>query len=111
MNELTDGIRFIKGIGEARAKALEKLDIFTLYDLVSYFPRDYEDRSAVKYIADVTDGESCCVKATVATAPTLARIRKGMELVKFRIADESGAANVTFFNQSYVKRNIVRGGV
>ncbi len=111
MNELNGGIRFIKGIGEARAKALEKLDIHTLYDLVSYFPRDYEDRSAVKPIADVQDGENCCVKAVVATAPTLARIRKGMELVKFRIADESGAANVTFFNQSYVKRNIARGGV
>ncbi|MBO4330804.1 MAG: ATP-dependent DNA helicase RecG [Oscillospiraceae bacterium] len=110
MNALTDGIRFIKGIGEARAKALEKLDIYTLYDLVSYFPRDYEDRSRVKNIADVLDGEYCCVKATAVTAPVLARIRKGMELVKFRIADESGAAGVTFFNQSYVKKNVLRGG-
>ncbi len=38
MEELSGGIRFIKGIGEQRARALEKLGIFTLYDLVSYFP-------------------------------------------------------------------------
>ena len=44
MPELSTSVRYIKGIGEQRAKSLEKLRIFTLRDLISYFPRDYEDR-------------------------------------------------------------------
>jgi ATP-dependent DNA helicase RecG len=107
--DLNSGLNFIKGIGEQRVRLLEKLEIFTLYDLVSYFPRDYQDRSVIKGLDDIIDGETACVRAYVTSAPVLNRIRKGMELVKFKIADNSGSANVTFFNQSYVKNNIKRG--
>lgn len=103
MAELDGGIRFIKGIGEQRAKLLSKLGINTLRELLNYFPRDYEDRTAIKRIADVADGESVCILASVVSPPTLARIRRGMELVKFRISDGSGSANVTFFNKSWLK--------
>ena len=44
MAELSTNVRYIKGIGETRAKALEKLGITTLRDLIGYFPRTYEDR-------------------------------------------------------------------
>ena len=47
MSDLSTDVRYIKGIGEARAKALSKLEIRTLYDLISYFPRTWEDRSAL----------------------------------------------------------------
>jgi ATP-dependent DNA helicase RecG len=109
MAELNDSIQFIKGIGEQRAKSLLKLGIVTLNDLVSYFPRDYQDRSEIKELDTIKDGDMACVKALVVSSPVLSRIRKGMELVKFRIADGGGTANVTFFNQSYVKNNIKRG--
>lgn len=109
MAELNDSIQFIKGIGEQRAKSLLKLGIVTLNDLVSYFPRDYQDRSEIKELDTIKDGDTACVKALVVSSPVLSRIRKGMELVKFRIADGGGTANVTFFNQSYVKNNIKRG--
>ena len=42
MAELSTNVRYIKGIGETRAKALEKLGITTLRDLIGYFPRTYE---------------------------------------------------------------------
>ena len=35
----------LRGVGPARAAALQRLGIFTLYDLLAYFPRDYEDRT------------------------------------------------------------------
>ena len=50
MPELKTDIRYIKGIGEQRAKSLAKLDIFTLRDLISYFPRAYDDRRAARMI-------------------------------------------------------------
>ena len=53
MPELTTDIRYIKGIGEKRAEALGRLGIRTLGDLLCYFPRDYEDRTAVRPLAEL----------------------------------------------------------
>ena len=109
MPELSTSVRYIKGIGEQRAKSLEKLRIFTLRDLISYFPRDYEDRRTFRKIRDLEPGETACVTAMAAASPTLNRVRKGMELVKVRAVDETGALDVTFFNQVYMKDNLKAG--
>ena len=109
MPDLTTDVRYVKGIGEQRAKGLEKLGIRTLRDLISYFPRAYDDRRAYKKIKDLVDGENACVEALAAAAPTLNRIRKGLELVKLRAVDETGALDVTFFNQTYRKDNLHAG--
>ncbi|MBR3475312.1 MAG: ATP-dependent DNA helicase RecG [Oscillospiraceae bacterium] len=109
MAELKTEIRYLKGIGEKKAQAFHKLGVFTLYDLLSFFPRRYEDRSVYKPIALAENGESVCIRAMAADTPRLARIRKGLDLVKFRVVDESGMAEITYFNQSYRKDNIVKG--
>ena len=109
MPELSTGVRYVKGIGEQRARSLEKLGIRTLRDLISYFPRAYDDRRSSKRIKDLTEGESACVEAMVAAPPTLSCIRKGLELVKLRAVDETGALDVTFFNQAYWKDNLQSG--
>ena len=109
MPELSTSVRYIKGIGEQRAKSLEKLRIFTLRDLISYFPRDYEDRRTFRKIRDLEPGETACVTAMAAASPTLNRVRKGMELVKLRAVDETGALDVTFFNQTYMRDHIRAG--
>ncbi len=109
MANLQTDVRYIKGIGEKKAKALNKLGIHTLYDLVSFFPRRYEDRSQYKPIALTQDGESVCICALVAGSPQLSRIRRGLDLVRLKAVDESGEVNITFFNQPYVKDNLQRG--
>ena len=109
MADLNTDVRYIKGIGEKKALALNKLGVFSLYDLVSFFPRKYEDRSQIRPIAEALDGETVCIRALVADTPRLMRIRRGMELVKFRAVDESGAVDITYFNQNYVKDNLNRG--
>ena len=109
MTDLNTDARYIKGIGEKKAQALAKLGVFSLYDLVSYFPRKYEDRSTVMPIALTSGGESVCIEALVADTPRLTRVRRGLELVKLRAVDESGSVDITFFNQPYAKDNLVRG--
>ena len=109
MTDLNTDVRYIKGIGEKKAQALAKLGVFSLYDLVSYFPRKYEDRSTVMPIALTSGGESVCIEALVADTPRLTRVRRGLELVKLRAVDESGSVDITFFNQPYAKDNLVRG--
>ena len=103
MASLHTDIRYIKGVGEARARSLAKLGITDLFSLLSYFPRAYEDRRAYKTIAGLTPGEMSCVCAVVAGEPKLSRIRKGLDLVKLRVVDETGALELTYFNQSYLK--------
>lgn len=109
MSDLKTDVRYIKGIGEQRAKSLEKLGIATLRDLISWFPRRYDDRRAAKRIMDLVPGESACVSAMIATAPKVSRVRKGMELVKVRAVDDTGALDITFFNQTWLKDHLKVG--
>ena len=109
MADLTTDARYIKGIGEQRAKALEKLGLRTLRDLIGWFPRRYEDRTALCPIAELPPGETACTAAMVASPPTVSFIRKGLDLVKVRAVDDSGALDVTFFNQLWLKSNLIQG--
>lgn len=109
MTKLSDDVRYLKGIGEQRAKALAKLGISTLRDLITYFPRAYEDRSQSVPIALLLDGQVACVHGLVTTKPTLSNVRRGMDIVKLRVADDSGSVDITFFNQSYVRNQLVPG--
>ena len=103
--ELTE----IKGIGEKRAQAFRRLGVSTLYDLISFYPARYEDRSIFKNASEIADGETVSVEATVADEPRLSRIRKGLDLVKFRAVDDTAFIDITFFNQPYVKNLFRRG--
>jgi len=106
---LETSIRYIKGIGETRENLMLKLGIGTLRDLVGYFPRTYDDRTVIKSISELLIGETVCVRAMVAENPRLSRIRKGLDLVKFRAVDEKSSLELTFFNQSFVKDTIKQG--
>ena len=75
MADLKTDVRYIKGVGEQRAKALEKLGILTLRDLISWFPRRYEDRTETRRISQLIPGETACVAAMVAAPPVVSHMR------------------------------------
>ena len=109
MADLNTDVRYIKGVGEKKAQSFKRLGVATLSDLISFFPRKYEDRSQYKPIALTLPDETVCIHAMVADAPRLTRIRRGLELVKFRAVDDSGSVDITYFNQSYIKDQIKAG--
>jgi ATP-dependent DNA helicase RecG len=109
MPDLNTNVRYLKGIGEQRAKSLEKLGISTMRDLICHFPRAYEDRSVVTRISDAPDDRDVCILAMVTQTPRQQFVRRGMELVKLRAVDDSGSVDITFFNQTYVKNQLVEG--
>ena len=109
MADLKTSVQFIHGIGPQRAKALEKLGIATLGDLISWFPRRYEDRTQIVPIAQLDPDTPACVAAMIAAPPTLSHIRKGMDLVKVRAVDDTGMLEVTFFNQTWLKNQLHEG--
>ena len=65
MIELDKEIQYVKGVGPNRAVTLNRLGIQTLGDLITYFPREHEDRSKPKKIAEVMDGEEVLIEAMV----------------------------------------------
>ena len=97
------------GVGEARAKKLEKLGLSTAGGLLVWYPRGYEDRRKLYDIAQAPTEGRVCVAAMAAEHPRLSRIRKGLELVQVKVVDHTGALHLTFFNQGYVERAIRAG--
>ena len=109
MSNYNDSIRYLKGVGEQRAAALSKLGLYTLRDVIAYFPRAYEDRRIIHSISEAPLDVPVCVKAMVASAPTAAFVRRGMELLKLRAVDGSGSLDITYFNQNYLKNALHPG--
>lgn len=96
-------INALHGVGAVKAKAYEKLGIDNLYDLLFHFPRSYENRGDIKKLEECDGLSKNAVILTIATVPKIARIRRGMNLLKFRAYDESGMCEITYFNQDYLK--------
>ena len=109
METLTSPLTALRGIGPQKAKVFEKLEIRTLGDLLRFYPRAYDDRRETRKISELIPGESACVAAMIASPPTLAHIRKGMDLIKARAVDETGVLDLTFFNQSWLKNSLQVG--
>lgn len=109
MPEFGTELRYVKGVGEARARAFGRLGVHDIAGLVSFFPRAYEDRTRLVRIAELADGDLVCVEAVVGTEPQLNRIRRGLDLLRFRAVDETGAMQLTFFNQAYLKDQFRKG--
>ena len=109
MQKLENEVQFIKGVGPTRAQLLQKLGIYTLEDLITYYPRDYEDRSKPKMIASLQDGEETLIEAIVVSKMNEQRIRKNMTIYKLIVRDETGTCRLTWFNQQYLKNKFVLG--
>ncbi len=102
---LSDSIINIKNIGEERSKKLQKLGIFTINDLIEYFPRDYDDRTNVCKIKDVEMDKINTVKGRVVSKPEIMKI-KHISIIKIRIDDGTGFLEIVWFNQPYLKNTI-----
>lgn len=102
-------IKYVKGVGEARAKLFSKLGLITLSDALSYYPREYEDRTTLKTISELTDGEECSIKASLVSEVTESRPRKNLRITKALVTDGSSFLSFTWFNQNYIKTSLVMG--
>lgn len=107
--KLQDNVRFVRGIGPKKAELLGRLGIVTLEDAVRCYPRGYEDRTHITPIRHLLDGEKQCVHAVVGTPPQTAHIRRGMDVTRCTVYDESGALTLRFFNHKYAAAALETG--
>ena len=98
----------LKGIGEARKKSFEENDIFSVEDLVNYFPYKYYDFSKTEPF--VEDGCVRLIKAMAVEVPKLVKAKKNLTFVTVKMQDEVGHVfNAMWFNQIYIKQQIYLG--
>jgi len=97
-------IQYIKGVGEKRAGLFNKLGIYSVSDLIHFFPRRYQDWSKTKTVLEAENGETVTIKATMITPVKEALIRKGLTLYKCNFTDGENVIHVTIFNNKYLAK-------
>ena len=98
----------LKGVGDAKAVSLAKLDLETVLDLLTYYPRRYLDRTNERRIDELDVGEEAMVLVKVKAVHAL-RTRSRKAMVTADVTDGSGFLKVTFFNQPYRERQLKPG--
>ena len=101
---LSDSLQYLKGVGPAKSKVFNKLDIVSIEDVLYFFPRRYEDRSNLVKISQVEIGNSYTLKGKIAQVKDRAAWRRGgFSIVEIAVTDETGRIFAIWFNQPYLK--------
>ena len=87
---------------------LKSLGINTIYDLIYYFPRAYDDRTNIKKIGELKFNEYVVLKATVMSAVNLT-VRSGKKIVKAMVNDGTGIMEILWFGMPYIKKSLKIG--
>ncbi len=106
--EFTDNVMYLKGVGPKRAKALEKLKIMTMYDLLTHYPRAYEDWSRITPIRNLIIDESAVVVGRI-TRPEMRIAGSGLKIISTYLRDGTGYVKLTWFNQEYLMDKLTEG--
>ena len=107
--DIRDKVTELKGVGQKKSEALEKLNIHTLEDLMLFFPRDYEDRRNKVKICDLREDRPAVIKGKVERAVS-DRYKYGRkQLLKLLVTDDTGTIEVVFFNAKYLTASFKAG--
>lgn len=101
-------IRTLKGVGEKTAALFEKLHVYTAEELVSYYPRDYEQFSVPVSLDQAPVEEVTAVEGRLAGNVATRHVR-GLSLITFDVSCEGGSLHMTYFNMPYLKNSLKRG--
>ncbi len=100
----------LKKVGKKKAELFARLNIFSVGDLLRFYPRTYEDWRNPYSIAQAPENTVCCVGGYIEKTNPPARIRGGMTILKVIVCDGKDRMTVTFFNQHYLYEKFADGG-
>mgnify|MGYP004452942213 FL=1 len=95
----------LKGIGPKTTSLLNKLNIFTVDDLVEHYPFRY-DVLRRSDLSTVTDEDRVILDGKVESIPLVVRFRGGVNKLNFRLAMPNGVVGVSIFNRAFLKPNL-----
>lgn len=108
MKSLTDSVGVLNGVGPKKQEALFDLGIHTIFDLLTYFPFRYED-FLPKQINQIVDQQTVTLKGKIAAEPTINFYGRRKNRLTVRLLVEHDVIPVTFFNQSWLKKQLTVG--
>ncbi|MCM3704242.1 MULTISPECIES: ATP-dependent DNA helicase RecG [Cytobacillus] len=103
---LIQSVTAVKGIGEESAELLAEMNIYTVKDLLEYFPYRYEDYR-LKDLAEIKHDERVTVEGKVHSEPSLAYYGRKRSRLTVRVLVGRYLIQVILFNQPYLKNKIV----
>ncbi len=105
----TSPVRLIKGVGEKTEALLERLDIFTVTDLLQHFPRGYdvydEPINSKAILESYEDYELVTIKAKLEHFYPIKQVRN-LKILRARASDDSGLIYITWFNMPYLRKSL-----
>ncbi|EOU2057744.1 ATP-dependent DNA helicase RecG [Clostridium perfringens] len=104
-----DDIGLVKGVGPKLKERLNKVGIFTVLDLLLYFPRDYEFLNDDISLNGDTSDEKAILKCRVKSYGSSIKTRNGKTLTTINFTYNNLKVIGKWFNQPYIKRNFILG--
>lgn len=101
-------IKKIKGIGEKTANLFNKLGVYSVEDLLEYYPRTYIRYPELKMLSEVNNNELVALKLTVSTDFKWKKVRN-LTIASGFGTDGIGSVSLTFFNSLYLKKMLIKG--
>lgn len=101
----------IKGIGPKKEQLLNKLDIFTVEDLLNHYPRDYEDRTNLQKLSSCINGQKSLLRLKILTDLNTRYLKNKMSITTCLCSDGTGKCKVTWFNQPYLKKILYKDNI
>jgi len=101
---LNDKIENHFRIDERQKKALGKLGVLTVRDLLYYFPSRYSDMSEIRYINSLQDGESVTILGKISNLQTKKSFKSKIPRGQALITDITGSINIVWFHQPYLAK-------
>nr|WP_196594942.1 ATP-dependent DNA helicase RecG [Pectinatus sottacetonis] len=103
--DIEKNIQYLKGVGPKKAYALGRLGIKNIYDLITYYPKRYNDQSEIENISSVKADEVVNISGRILNIQERAS-RQGMKITTAILADDTGSIQLVWFNQPFVKKTI-----
>ena len=106
--ELFAPVTDLKGVGTKTAAALGSLEIYSIYDLLYYFPFRYDELQTIP-LDQIMDGQKVILKGVVATEAFVSRFGYKKSRLSFKLRIDHDVVMVNFFNQPWLKEKIEVG--
>lgn len=103
------GINKLKGVGAKSAEYLAKLGIFSVGDLINFYPRTYEDWSSSASFSQACGKKDQCLRVQVVRESVAQRIRGGKMLYKVEVTDGTNVGEAVFFNNRFTPQSMKQG--
>lgn len=106
--ELNDSIRTIKGIGGKSEKLFNKLGIYTVEELLCFYPREYDIFGKIEPISQVAEGNVVIIHVSLREYPKT-MVSGGLKITRARFGDASGNITAVWFNMQFVMKMLHMG--